>query len=60
MRSMHFYTDHGIKKLDKFSLKKIQVHNINFVQITDTEMLCFILSNSDDNITRQSAKVLLG
>ena len=36
--------------------EKIQAHNVNFVQKTDTEKLCFILSNSDDYIKRQSAK----
>ena len=57
MRRMHFCTVHCIKKLDKFSLKKYKLHNVNFVQKTDTEKLCFILSNhADDYITRQSAK----
>ena len=52
MRSMHFYTVYCIKKLDKLSLKKIQVHNVNFAQRTDAETLCFIFSNSDDYINR--------
>ena len=64
MRSMHFYTVHCIKKLDKFSLKKKKkVYNVNFVQKKKkkkgTEKLCFILSNSDDYMQSLSRRNLL-
>ena len=47
------------QEIRQIFFEKIQMHNINFVQTTGNEKLFFVLSNSDDYITRQSAKNIL-